>query len=106
MIPSQCHLWQKENLSSDDLDLEKVMEFYNRVHAWRFLMRCRGCGQLYVDDNSEIIRGKKDLIFTTLYPVSEIELKEIDFSQSTPENIDNFLPVLIESPVGGFSWIK
>lgn len=106
MIPSQCHLWQKENLSSDDLDLEKVMEFYNHIHVWRFLMKCRGCDQLYLDDNSEIIRGKRDLIFTTLYPVSENELKEIDFNQSTVEKIDTFLPVLIESPSGGFSWLK
>jgi len=69
-------------------------------------MKCRSCGQLYVNDNSEIIRGKRDLIFTTLYPVSENELKEIDFSQSTTEKIDKFLPVLIESPSGGFNWVK
>ena len=50
MIPTQCHLWQTENFSSQDLSLEnfELLEtFADDSHFWRYLLKCKECGQLY-----------------------------------------------------------
>ncbi len=50
MIPKNCHLWQKEDLSSQDLSLEnfELLEtFADDSHFWRYLLKCKECGQLY-----------------------------------------------------------
>jgi hypothetical protein len=47
--PTQCHLWDKENLTAKDLhDSFAVVErFVEEPHHSRSLRRCKECGQLY-----------------------------------------------------------
>jgi len=56
--PLQCHLWQKEEVSSDDLAAENfavVKTYLDESHAIRRLLQCRHCGQLYFYEFTEEI---------------------------------------------------
>lgn len=40
MTPTQCHLWQKEDISLADFDWEAVKTYWDSSHEWRHLMKC------------------------------------------------------------------
>jgi hypothetical protein len=56
-IPTQCHLWQAGELTSNDLHeaLALVEEFMDEPHRGRYLRQCKRCGQLYFHEFSESI---------------------------------------------------
>lgn len=55
--PTQCRLWQSENLKSEDLynAFEVLETFVDESHFSRWLVRCKECGQLYFKEFYEEI---------------------------------------------------
>ncbi len=47
MKPVQCRLWQKKNLTMEDLEFENVHTYEDDFHIWHKLKKCPECGQLY-----------------------------------------------------------
>lgn len=47
--PIQCHLWQRDSLTAEDLHdaFETVETFEDESHLMRSLRRCKDCSQLY-----------------------------------------------------------
>ena len=107
MIPKNCHLWQKQNITSEDIEFATVKDYWDHSHAWRFLGKCKECGQLYIDDSVEFVNwdGGDDEIFTVIVPVSEAELAEHDFNAIPPTELFKFSPVLFWSPDNKIRWI-
>lgn len=107
MIPKNCHLWQKQNITDDDIDLDIVKKYWDHSHSWRFLGKCKKCGQLYIDDSVEFVNwnGGDDEIFTVIVPVSEAELAEHNFNDIPPKELFNFTPVLFCDPKNRIRWI-
>jgi|GEM_PF-378981 len=107
MKPTQCHLWQKANLEQADLDLETLKTYFDNEHAWRYLQKCRQCGQLYVNDNVENIdwMGGDDQIYTLIIPVLKADLKKFDSYGARPPEIMRFKPFIVEDPEGNMDWL-
>ncbi len=82
--PTQCHLWQAENLSPKDLYgcFESLEEFEEEdTHFRRALMRCKHCSQLYYYEFYEWIdwEGGNDPQYRTWIPVeSREEIEELN----------------------------
>lgn len=85
--PTQCILWVKEELKSEDLNgaFDIVESYIDESHFGRQLVKCKECGQLYFEDFYEEIdwENGNDPQYTTLIPVEtndEIEtLKRANF---------------------------
>ena len=96
--PTQCHLWQAETLTPDDLYgcFDTLEEFGEEdIHLRRSLMRCKSCGQLYYYEFHEWIdwTGGNDPQYRTWIPVESRE--EIDaLNQTSPLTLLKFLPRL------------
>ncbi|HEX2328656.1 MAG TPA: hypothetical protein VHN74_08030 [Candidatus Angelobacter sp.] len=96
--PTQCHLWQAETLTPDDLYgcFDTLEEFGEEdTHLRRSLMRCKSCGQLYYYEFHEWIdwTGGNDPQYRTWIPVESRE--EIDaLNQTSPLTLLKFLPRL------------
>lgn len=96
--PTQCHLWQAETLTSEDLHgaFETVEEFGEEdTHFRRALLRCRDCGQLYYYEFYEWIdwEGGNDPQYRTWIPVESRE--EIDtLNQTSQFSLLKFAPRL------------
>lgn len=77
-IPTQCHLWHKNDLSSNDVSLPEVFDLVRRFetddpHTLHSLLRCRDCGQLYFFEFTEWIdwEGGNDPQYCTWVPITE-----------------------------------
>lgn len=93
--PTQCHLWQKENISTDDMAFETVQTYDcdDDDHLKRKLLKCKQCGQLYFYEFYEVIDYEKgnDPQYRTFIPVdSEIIAKEM--SKKSPIDILYYYP--------------
>lgn len=79
-IPIQCQLWQKENLTKEDLhDFEVMRTYVDESHFMRYLLKCKECGQLYFYEFYETIdwENGNDPQYKTFIPVdSEDEAKK------------------------------
>ncbi|MCX6796458.1 MAG: hypothetical protein NTW06_03080 [Candidatus Falkowbacteria bacterium] len=108
MIPRNCHLWLNQNITANEIDLASVKDYWDHSHVWRYLAKCKECGQLYVHDNVESVDwlAGNDKIFTTIVPVSEAELEEHDFSKLSPTELLKFSPILLLSPDDKLTWIN
>ncbi len=78
VTPTQCHLWQKEQFTSDDMKLAHFLvlqTFENDSHLIRRLLRCKDCGQLYFYEFYEWIDWiyGNDPQYRTLLPVESEE---------------------------------
>jgi len=108
MKPTKCHLWQKENITSKDFNWEIIKTYWEDSHFWRYLQKCKKCGQLYINDTLEFIDWKEgnDEIYTTFIPVSEEELEKHDFSELQPIEVFMFSPRILWDKDGSIKWIK
>jgi hypothetical protein len=79
--PTQCVLWREpERVGGGPLErqFERLETFVHESHWWRYLLRCRECGQRYVFEFHEDVdwAGGNDPQFCTWIPVStEDEIK-------------------------------
>jgi len=85
--PTQCYLWKKDKLTSQDLhyeNFELLETFTEDCHFSRRLVKCKECGQLYFKEFYEEVDwvSGDDPQYTTFIPVEtreEIEtLKKTD----------------------------
>ena len=108
MIPKNCHLWLKKNITADDINFIPVKDYWEYSHDWRFLAKCSDCGQLYVSDSVETIDwiNGNDKISTTIVPVSEEELKENDYSKISQLELLAFSPIILWNPDNKLKWIR
>jgi hypothetical protein len=95
--PTQCHLWQMENLTAQDIysAFEGLERFLDDVHHIRSLLRCRQCGQLYFHEFYEWIdwTGGDDPQYSLYIPVETRE--QIEALAATNEyTILNYFPRL------------
>jgi len=113
MIPTQCHLWQKEQVTAADLlpldsHFEVLNTFEDDIHFVRHLLRCKDCGQLYFHDFYEWINwtGGDDSAISAFFPVeSEEEARRL--SQMTTLDLLQLSPHLLHgSPEGVIRWIR
>lgn len=87
--PAQCHLWQKENLTDEDIDIgnnfELLHTFVDESHLCRDLLKCRNCGQLYFYEFYEEIDWKEgnDQQYCTFIPVGTKDEAE-DIAKISP----------------------
>lgn len=79
ITPSQCHLWQKQNLSMSDVNLKdgftRLTTFEDESHLIRSILQCTDCGQLYFYEFYEVIDWEhgNDPQYRTLIPVTSSE---------------------------------
>jgi hypothetical protein len=111
MVPDGCHLWNEDAFewSFSDSPFERVSEFYDFSHEWRGIVRCQRCGQLYVDDHVETGTGDAEKIWSTHFPVSDMDLTKIDFKSTHPLQLlfRNLTPRLIIDESGTrASWVR
>ena len=80
--PAQCHLQQKENLTNEDINVKNNFEllhtFEDESHLWRYLLKCKDCGQLYFYEFYEEIDWKEgnDPQYRTFIPIESKEEAE------------------------------
>lgn len=97
--PVQCHLWQKEDLTSEDLDsptaFESLCTFVDDSHMTRMLLRCKQCGQLYFYEFYEVIDWKEgnDSQYRTYFPIESEKTAE-EMSKMTPIGLLLYFPRL------------
>lgn len=79
MIPTQCRLWQMEQVTSEDIQLskhfEKLATFEDDSHLIRSLLRCKECQQLYFYEFYEWIDwvSGNDPQYRTFLPIESEE---------------------------------
>ncbi len=115
-IPTQCHLWQKENLTSYDLAIgdtfEVIKTYTDESHLIRSLVKCKQCGQLYFHEFYEEIdwENGKDPQYTTYIPIEDIEAadelnktNQLELLQFSPR-LQNDFPSDADKPI--IKWIR
>jgi hypothetical protein len=79
----QCHLWQKDDLTRDDLDFRVVARLEKSSHGDRVIVKCNRCGQHYLFESVE--EGKwagGDVINTAIIPVDQQDLFALMYKPS------------------------
>lgn len=77
MIPANCHLWKKKDLTPADVDLNRhfmqVRRYEEESHLNRGLYCCSSCGQLYFYEFYEEIDWEQgqDPQYRTWIPVAD-----------------------------------
>lgn len=102
--PVQCVLWKQPALVDGALKqrFELLETFVHESHFWRYLLRCRECGQRYFFEFYEEIDWDNgdDAQYSTFIPVENEEEIEILHHASTMELLE-FTPRLVKShPTG------
>ncbi len=97
--PTQCHLWQKQDLSSSDLDpktFEVIKVFLDDDRLKRKLLKCKDCSQLYFYEFYEEIDyiGGNDPQYRTFVPVESKEQAE-EISNKSLWEIHTYFPRLL-----------
>ena len=84
MIPKNCHLWQKENITSKDFDWERVETIEESSHFHRSILKCKRCGQLYFYEYLEFIDwgGGDDKQYVTYIPIEKKDIEELKSKSS------------------------
>jgi hypothetical protein len=95
--PTQCVLWTKPELieGAKAERFERLETFVDESHWWRYLLKCRECGQLYFFEFHETIDWEDgdDPQYSTYIPVenhAEIEA----LKQTGPSGLLQFSPRL------------
>ena len=97
--PTQCHLWQKEGLTDEDLNLENNFEllrtFEDESHLTKRLLKCKECGQLYFYEFYEVVDwvGGHDPQYRTFIPI-ETEDAAGKMAEMWPHELFQFWPRL------------
>ena len=91
--PTQCHLWQSDNLQPEDIDgaLEVVETWADESHHSKHLCKCKACGQLYVDIWCELVDWDdgEDKTFTFYIPVqTELDMAQVKKADPPPLSLD------------------
>ena len=96
--PVDCVLWEKPELVLEGATksrFERIETFVKDSHLWRYLLKCRECGQLYFFEFFEVVdwEGGDDPQYTTYIPVGTVE-EATALSKLTPAALLNHFPRL------------
>ena len=95
--PTQCAVWKHPEIATRPLaeGFESVETFVFESHFWRYLLRCRECGQLYFFEFVEEVdwANGDDAQFTTYIPVDTPDEIE-SLKNATPSELMGFFPRL------------
>jgi len=95
--PTQCIYWKKPKQILGNLKdkFELLDTFEHESHWWRYLLKCRECGQLYFFEFYEFVDwdGGNDPQYTKYIPIGDINQLEI-LRKATPEELLQFSPSL------------
>jgi hypothetical protein len=95
--PTQCALWTKPELVNGPVRerFDLIDTFVDESHHWRYLLRCRECGQRYFFEFHEEIdwSGGDDPQYSTYIPVdSEADIETL--KRTSPHDLLRFAPRL------------
>jgi len=95
--PRQCVLWTKPELVNESKAsrFERLETYVDESHHWRYLLKCRECGQRYFFEFYEEIdwSGGNDPQYSTYIPVdSDSEIETL--KQTSPFGLLQFGPRL------------
>lgn len=78
--PTQCHLWQKELLTKEDLSFHTVKKLVESSHLDRSVLKCKQCGQLYFHEFYEEVDwlNGNDKMYTTYIPIEEQDIAKLE----------------------------
>ena len=112
--PTQCVLWRKPELvlGGTKERFELMETFADESHWWRYLLKCRECGQRYFYEFYETIDWEHgdDPQYSTYVPVeTDAEIEAL--KQTSPHGLLGFSPRLQKDfPKGAKSptvhWVK
>ena len=76
-IPRECHLWNNQGLTADELRaaLVFVKLYEDDSHLIRNLLRCRKCGHLFFHEFYELVDWTEgnDAQYSSWIPVDDVE---------------------------------
>ena len=109
MTPTSCRLWRDpEGTLARRMEevFERVETLYQSSHDWRYVLRCRECGQLYLFDFHEDIdwEAGDDPSWVTYLPIAgdaldrPAELRQMDLRAHRPYFMKDW-PKGVEKPV-------
>lgn len=106
--PVQCHLWQKEVLTREDLSFEPIFSLVDESHFERDIMRCTQCGQHYFYEWFEEIDWDEgdDKMYTTFIPIPLDEKIIQELNERSPFELLAVTPRLQWDNGGEIKWIK
>lgn len=94
MIPKQCLLWKKEELTMDDIKMdnfELIKDLPEEIaHVSQSIRKCKECGQLYIVEFNDFFADWENNDLPTywhLVPVSDKELKNFLKKKKTLNSI-------------------
>jgi hypothetical protein len=92
--PTQCVLWEKPELVGTD-HFELIETYVHESHLWRYLLKCRECGQLYFFEFYEVIDwiDGDDPQYLTYIPIETAEEIET-LKKSSPIDLLRYFPRL------------
>jgi hypothetical protein len=95
--PTQCALWSTPELANGPIKerFDLIDTFMEESHHWRYLLKCRECGQRYFFEFYEEIdwEGGNDPQYSTWIPVdSDSEIETL--KQTSPSELLQFSPRL------------
>ncbi len=81
--PTQCHLWQKETLTIDDVipvdNFDTVSTLFESSHLDRLILKCKQCGQLYFYETYEVVNyDRDDDIYSCFIPIEIDDVSKLD----------------------------
>lgn len=93
--PTQCHLWQKEELIPSDFDFENIKKIIESSHFDCGILRCKKCEQLYFYQSYEEVdfEGGNDSQYDTYIPI-ESENEANVMAKLSPIELLQFSPRL------------
>ena len=98
--PVDCVLWERPELVLEGTvkeRFERIDTFVEESHWWRYLLKCRECGQLYFFEFSEEVDWEQgnDPQYTTYIPVETVE-EGAALSEISPMELLNQHPRLLK----------
>ncbi len=98
-IPEQCILWKKQDIKESDMKMNNfdvVKTLIETEHFWRYVLKCKECGQLYFFEFNEEVNwagagNGNDYQYSTWIPVALNDTEYLK-DKSTLELLD---PTLI-----------
>ena len=95
--PTQCALWTSPELTNGPISerFDLLETFVDESHHWRYLLKCRECGQRYFFEFYEVIdwEGGHDPQYSTYIPVdSDADIETL--KRTSPSELLQFWPRL------------
>ncbi len=103
-IPEKCILWKKHNIEESDMSMSNfdvIETLIDTSHLWRYVLKCKECGQLYFFEFKEDINWSgegngNDFQYSTWIPIPPDSTEELA-EKSPLELLDPALTPRIQS---------